>query len=356
MVSNHCCTRVVKQSAALKQLGWRVDSVARAMPAMPEAFDTVRIVREEEFSEVIAESGAKIIHMHNEPDRLMRYCDEGAKGRPVVYDCHDLGWYRTFSVEPDEAFAFERADGIINVGQEHRDFAFSLHPWTVPEAVVYSTPLKAWVPEYDGVRNGVVYEGGSNPGASNANRFRDHSVVVDKFAEARIPFTLFVPTRALGIPGSRMMVPYRRLLQELPKYEWGFVGTDIKTDKGDVCMPNKMWEYMACGLPIAGCNVPAIERYLDGRAGVFANDMDSLIKKMKKADWGKLHEDTFKLRRFMDDEIRQTIGVYDALLETYDCPICGKVGFKNAIGREGHMRKSHPKEYEAMKKHLAPAE
>jgi len=353
MVSRHCCTRVAKQAAALHSLGWRVDSLSLHMPGILEGFDRLEIVRhEQEMTELIASSGAKIIHVHNEPDRLMLYADAAANGRPIVYDCHDLQYYRTFSVQPDELFAFERADAIIHVGKEHRDLAWKLHRWQAPETITMSCPMRKWTPPMPktGARRGVVYQGGSHPNASNANRFRDHTVVADKFAKADIKFDLFVPTNAFGAyPGAHLMMPYHTMVKHLTTYKWGFVGTDIKTDKGDACMPNKVFEYLMAGLPIAACNVPAVEKFMDGKAGVYANDMDTLIAKMKEADWDKLHQEAIEHRRYMDDEIKHTLMVYDAVLGTHKCEFCGKDSFKSNLGLQGHMKSAHPDEYAAMR-------
>jgi hypothetical protein len=354
MVSSHCCTRVQKQAAALKALGWRVDSVSKAMPGVMDGFDVLKVTQDEkEFPAIIESSGASIIHVHNEPDRLMQYADAGANGRPIVYDCHDLGWYRTFSVLPEERFAFDRADGIINVSKEHRDLAYKLHPWKVPEAITMSVPMKAWMPQKaddEAGRHGVVYEGGSNPGASEANRFRDHIGVDKAFEAAGIDMTFFVPTRAIGAyRRSRMFVPYKVLLDQLATFKWGFIGTDVKTDKGDVCLPNKTFDYLLAGLPLLCCNVPAVETFMEGKAGIYAKDMKTLIEKMQRADWYKLHEEAKAARRFMDDEIKHTLMVYDALLGTFECPFCGKSTFKSNLGLQGHMKSSHPEEYKAMR-------
>jgi len=76
MVSRHCCTRVAKQAAALHSLGWRVDSLSLHMPGILEGFDRLEIVRhEQEMTELIASSGAKIIHVTMNPTaHALRRC------------------------------------------------------------------------------------------------------------------------------------------------------------------------------------------------------------------------------------------------------------------------------------------
>lgn len=351
MLSAHCCTRVIKQAAALRDRGWRVDSLSTHIPKMPEHFDSIRVVPEADLADETRANGARIIHVHNEPDRLMRHADAGANGRPVVYDCHDLGYYRGFKVDADEVFAFERADGIIHVSKEHRGQAWSLHKWDAFDAITMSAPLRAWAPPpaNDRQRKGVVYEGGSRPNSNATNRFRDHVVVARKFDEAGIPFDLYVPAQAAFFyPRGRLMVPYPVLVKLLTHYKWGFIGTDIKTKKGDTCLPNKLFEYAMCGLPILGCNVPAVEEFMDGEGGLYDTDMDRLIERMERADWFTLQQQVISRQRFMDDEIENTLEVYDKVMGAFACGICGQK-FANEKGRKGHIRIKHPEEWERLK-------
>lgn len=360
MVSKHCCTRVTKQALALKRLGYRVDSVSVHMPKILDGFENLRLCDPQDMALAIHESGAQIIHVHNEPDRLMRWADMGARGRPVVYDCHDLAWYRNFAMSPDEEFAFSRADGIIHVSAEHRAQAWKLHKWDAIDGITYSCPMREWTPpdKEKEQRRGVVYEGGSRPGVpdTDGNRFRDHTKVAAAFEKAGIPFDLFVPAQAqMFYKRARLMVPYKTLVHLLTNYEWGFIGTDIKTGKGDTCLPNKLFEYMMAGLPIIGANVPAVERFMDGKGGIYGRDMDKIIAKMRTADWFGLQAEAIARRRYMDDEIENTVTVYEALLGAFQCPHCGKK-MKDGSGYAGHVRTQHPAEWKASREAVPDAD
>lgn len=311
MVSRHCCTRVRKQALALRALGWRVDSLSQVPPTDRNAFDMSVIADRHKFHRFIERSGAAIIHVHNEPDSLMRDADAGARGRPVVYDCHDLEFYRYGSVTSDEAYAFDRADSIVHVSDEHRDVAYSLHPWKVPEAVVMSCPIKAWIPPDPNTdRDGVVYEGGLTKPGSAAFDWRDLTDACAVFAAAGITFDLY-SHESLAPYYERLQpwLDYDNLLRRLHRYKFGFLGTDKPVEKWKVAVPNKMWEYAACGVVPMAVNAPAAVKAF-GQGAIVATSTAEAIEQM--GDCSRLR--ALMRPRFMDDEIAGTIRLYEGLL------------------------------------------
>lgn len=308
-VSGPCCTRVEKEAAALRALGWRVDSLSRSQPKSLDAFDQVLTAQYARFPQLIGESGASIVHVHNEPDSLMRWADAGKGGRPVVYDCHDLEWYRYGEVTDDERFAFARADAIVHVSEPHGDVAYSLHPWECPSVVLYSAPLRSRVPTYRGPRHGTVYHGGVQP--PGVNRWRDLSAPCVAFAEAGLAFDIFTrPEMGEFYPNVRGYLEYDELLSAISRYAFGFLGSDPASDKFEVAVPNKLWEYAACGVIPAGCNAPAA-RAAFGGGGLWAESTRALIALMRECDPA---EERAKLRpRFMDDEIAKLEALYASL-------------------------------------------
>lgn len=311
MVSGHCCTRVQKQAAALRSLGWRVDSVSLSPPSNRSVFDLHVVASENKFAKFIRDNGAPIIHVHNEPDGLMRIADEGCNGRPIVYDCHDLAYYRFGEVNADELYAFARADAIVHVSQEHRDVAYSLHPWSSPEALVMSCPSRSIVPQSPDVpRDGVVYHGGLSAPGSTHFAWRDYSRVEQMFEDAGVPFHLYShETLAPYYKGFKPWLDYARLMTTLKRYRFGFVGMDITEPKWQVAVPNKMWEYAAAGVVPMIVNAPAAARAF-GEGALVADTVGEAIARMGEED-----DLRAKMKpRFMEDEIGGTVGLYEALL------------------------------------------
>jgi glycosyltransferase involved in cell wall biosynthesis len=356
MVSKHNCSRVAKEAWALRERGWRVDSVSVGFPSIPAAFDVLRVVPEEDIAAEIAASSASLIHVHNEPDVLMRYADEGANGRPVIYDWHDLEYHRYGVVTEDQTFAFGRADGIVATSRKYAVLAHKLHRKpTVPEAVVHTCLPRAWAPAPTDIRQrkGVVYAGGSQPDAPEQHRWRDHTHVARAFEEAGIRFDLYVPGwAAKAYPHGYLMMPYDVMMQTLPRYKWGFMGTERWTEKWSVVIPNKLFEYLACGLPILACNAPAVVDYMkDSDCVVSANSMDKLIERMndpRKTNWLEMSDTALASARYMDDEIEQLIQLYDALMGTFACPYCDRQ-VKTKLALYGHVKSKHPESLEAFR-------
>lgn len=312
MVSGPCCTRVEKQAAALKAKGWRVDSLSWHPPKDASAFDQVLTCQQKRMAEHIASNGASVVHVHNEPDSLMRQADIGVSGRPVVYDCHDLEYHREGSVTDDERFAFARADGIINVGEAYRDLAYSLHPWHVPEAVVHSLPFRATIPTAPARREfAVVYEGGVLP-PSDEYHWRDLTVPCSEFFAAGIRLDIFcAPTMANHYPNVRGYLPYAELMRTLSTYEFGFVGADPMHEKFMRAYPNKLMEYAACGVIPLIVNAPAAAAYFG--SGIVADSTREAIALLRECDTEAMRRDVYAHARFMDDEIAGVIGLYESL-------------------------------------------
>lgn len=311
MVSGACCTRVHKQAQALRERGWRVESLSWDPPAIPAAFDRHSVTDRPCMVAHVLASHAELIHVHNGPDELMRHAARGARGRPVVYDCHDLFYHRTGRVSRNEAFAFRRADGIVNVSPEYRDVAFGLHPWTCPEAVVMSCPPRAWAPAPADRRSGAVYEGGLvRPG--HRMDWRDLSPVTRAFERAGVPLDLYVkPRMARWYPRVQGRLPYLELLRRLARYEYGWIGTDRPCEKGEAAVPNKLWDYAAAGVVPVICNRPAAAAAF-GEGAIVASSAADALEQMAAADPAALR--AAGRPRYMDDEVAGLVELYEALL------------------------------------------
>ena len=306
-VSRHCCTRVQKQAVALRALGWRVDSLSSVPPSNNTGFEQGVIAEEHKFKHFIGESGASIVHVHNEPDSLMRYASDAANGRPIVYDCHDLEYYRHGHVTDDERFAFRRADAIVHVSQEHRDIAYSLHPWKCPDVIVMSCPPRAWIPDDPGhERSGVVYEGGVAAPGSEVFNWRDLSGVESTFRDAGIDFHIYSSGNAARqYEGYKGWLDYRKLLRTMQRYKYGFLGTEQPVEKWKVAVPNKLWDYAASGVIPIICNAPAAAVAF-GKGAIVCTSVDDAIAQMSKRR-------PRMTPRFMDDEIPALVALYGRL-------------------------------------------
>jgi hypothetical protein len=292
-------------------LGWRVDSLSLKRPADLGAFDFSFVTKPENLVRWLRESGASLIHVHNEPDHLMRVADAGCKGRPIVYDCHDLESNRFGHITDDQRFAFSHADGVINVSEAHRDVAYSETPWDCPEAVVRSLPLKLWQPDMTQERSGVVYQGGlMPPGRCN---WRDLSVPCAEFWQAGIDFDIYTtPGMSAHYPRVQGFLQYDALMRKLTGYSFGFCGHDPAHPVYETAMPNKVWEYAMCGVIPLFVNLKHASEVFG--SGIVATSTQDAIAQMRECDEEALRAEVLAHARYMDDEIHNTVRLYEELL------------------------------------------
>jgi hypothetical protein len=228
-----------------------------------------------------------------------------------VYDCHDLESNREGFITDDQRFAFSRADAVINVSEAHRDVAYSQTPWTCPEAVVRSFPLRKWQPMVAGPRHGVVYQGGLQP--PGVCDWRDLSVPCRDFAEAGIDFDIYA-TRTMKehYPRVQGWLSYHDLLRKLTGYSFGFCGHDPAHPVYETAMPNKCFEYAMCGVIPLFVNLKHASEVFG--SGIVATSTQDAIAQMQECDEEALRRDVLAHARYMDDEIHNTVRLYETLL------------------------------------------
>ncbi|MDY0199232.1 MAG: hypothetical protein RBR68_15615, partial [Tenuifilaceae bacterium] len=316
-VSGHCCIRVRKQALALKEKGYIVDSISLERPSETYMFNSFKVrPRLENLWEEIKKNPAELIHVHNEPDSLMYQADKGANGRPIVYDCHDLEYHRFGEVREAELFAFYRADAIVQTSIPYRNLAFELHPWEVPDIIIYSAPLRSQIPIVETrERRGIVYQGGlAIPGHKNF-LWRDMSRMKDIFHAAELPFHIYGGTfyKQYYMPAYKGHLPYSKLMETLHNYQYGFLGSEPYDPKWDVAIPNKLWEYAATGVIPLILNAKASAEIFPETAGsIVAFSPKELVEKIRNSNPEELREKL--LPRYMEDEIVKLINLYSHLL------------------------------------------
>jgi hypothetical protein len=123
---------------------------------------------------------------------------------------------------------------------------------------------------------------------------------------------------------------------------------DVYTEKWKVVIPNKLFEYLACGLPILACNARASAEYMEGSGAVLsARSMSQLIEKMNDTrNWLEMSDAALRSARYMDDEITKLLSLHDLLAGVNVCDICG-ASIKTPSALKAHVRRGHPDQWEA---------
>jgi len=348
-VSAHACIRVQKMALPLTQVGHKVHLIAKKIPSFYECYDTFSIYSDagqlinviKRFEKV---GDIDIYHCHNEPSWFVTILKERT-GVPVVLDVHDTyltrltpaecrslknHGFNPFRVSNEERLNFRLADGLVFVSDSVRDVTMKEFELNQPSLV-----LPSYVPDFLYKYNmgrylgGLVYEGKVTlPGEIDGKNERmwgfsycDYTRVAKDCTNAGIDFHLYPGTNEAkkhynGIATVHPGYPYLELLTCLTRHDWGLVGNMEKSYQWEMTLTNKMFEYLACGLPVVAINASESSKFIEKHdVGITVESMREL-----KARWGehrKKQENVIKFRQkfIMDNHI-------DSLLELYKKLIC----------------------------------
>jgi glycosyltransferase involved in cell wall biosynthesis len=275
-----------------------------------------------------------LIHCHNLPDELTVLSLEIADGRvPVVHDVHDLQSlrhtpYEDGYPEPDEPLELERraleeSAAVIVVSDELR--AVVAARYRLPEPVVVfpnyalARDLPATLPPPDRPPTGpprVVYQGTLSVNDGHYDLRAAFAAIVG----AGLPLDVH-PAREVGeyaaLPGIRLHAPVdpATLLATLPRYDLGWAGFNAARNAAhlDTALPNKVFEYLGCGLPVLTLRHRALARFVtEEGVGVSLASLDDLAERVAALDLVALRQ------RVAERRDRYTIeGAVDQIVELY---------------------------------------
>jgi glycosyltransferase involved in cell wall biosynthesis len=250
-----------------------------------------------------------LIHSHNLPDLLTVLALEAVGGDvPVVHDVHDMQSLRRTPYEdgfddPEDPLALERAavegcDGLIAVSIEMRAELEARYDVAVPVLLFANYALERDLAPDAGARapSGgpprVVYQGSLSDNGGHYD-LRDHFAAI---AGSGIPIDVF-PNRdapayralAARTPGMRVMATLEpaALLRELPGYDlgWAAFNAGLNAAHLDTALPNKAFEYLASGLPVAAGPHRALRRLVeDEGVGFVVPDPGGLAATLGRVD------------------------------------------------------------------------
>jgi glycosyltransferase involved in cell wall biosynthesis len=274
----------------------------------------------------IAEFRPDLIHSHNLPDSLTVLALEVTDGRiPVIHDSHDLQSLRRTPYEdgfddPDdpeglEKEAVEGCAALVAVSREMLDEIAARH--RLPERTLlfanYAlardvTPFPRPGRRGEGPLR-LVYQGSLSANGSHYD-LRDGLAAV---AAAGLEIDVF-PNReapeyrdlAAATPGLRLMdrLEPAALLRRLPAYDagWAVFNPSLNAAHLDTALPNKAFEYLASGVPIAAGPHAALRRLVeDAGVGVVVERLEDLPGVITAAPLADLR------RRALEDRARFTV-------------------------------------------------
>lgn len=288
-----------------------------------------------------------LVHSHNLPDGLTVAALEAADGRvPVIHDSHDMQSLRQTPYEDGfaepadplvlERLAVEGSAALITVSQEMLDEITARYRVSGPTRVFANyaaeRDLPDIVPGPDRSRSGpwrVVYQGTLS---TNGGHYDLRAIFTSLVAPAVGPratrgVTLDIyPARpqpeyadlAAVTPGITCHEPLQpsKLLAELTAYDLGWAGFNATLNGPhlDTVLPNKLFEYLGCGLPVLTLPHHALEAFVDEHGvGIVLDSPDDLGRRLGEVDVAAVR------RRVAASRHRFTMGAnLGTILDLYD--------------------------------------
>ena len=258
-----------------------------------------------------------VIHSHNAPDLLTTSAIEAVKGEvPVIHDCHEAltlretGYYASDDEETirekyprEEKIANEQSDGRIYVTEGVRDYIqgrYDVDP--SKDIVFYSYICESMVPgrlrrklsEKDAEIH-IVYIGTVTSIIEDSHYdlrkiFReivDHGIHLHMYvsiwgARDKAYQRLAEENNFIHYHGH---LDQKRLLYEITQYDYGWAGFNANRRNRrhlDVALPNKVFEYIACGLPVLAFAHENIKEFLDRHnVGLVFDSVDEMVSQLR---------------------------------------------------------------------------
>lgn len=273
-VQQTLCARTNKIAAALKSIGVKTYAAFQITPAREEEafFGQMPIFSYGELLEYVNSSEFDIIHCSNEDDSLTSLLTHSNK--TVIFDCHDVV-SESYSYIPREKFLLEyiastRSDGVLIFSEEAKAVLckkYDLSPEKVlavgnyPSAALFPTEKVEKLSAKDGEIH-CVYEGGLI--------FEENSTVKKyylrdlfaAFAQAGVHVHFYCPgsvEQCCAFANTHPLLHFEgslsgtALITQMQKYDLGFamfnISEGVMYSYLQMCSPNKLFEYLAAGLP-----------------------------------------------------------------------------------------------------------
>ena len=299
-----------------------------------------------ELRNIVAAHDINLIHSHNAPDTLTNLCIDLFGGKvPIVHDIHDLMSARKTSYEDgikrehnalnpreEEQRAIERSDAVITVSDEIFNLA-QQQGYRLPEIThVYANyTLERFVPlTLPQVKHNtknrpirIVYEGF----ISNNNSHYDLRAIFQALAAEGIEVHIY-PSRdnvdyqvladtTPNIIYHPSLAP-ERLFEEITQYDFGWAGFNDTLNRVhlDTVLPNKLFEYIACGLPVIGFQHKSLQRFLETRRlGLVIDAVSGLVDRLRAPQIAAMRENVRARRRdfTVEANIGRIVDVYRQL-------------------------------------------
>jgi glycosyltransferase involved in cell wall biosynthesis len=290
--------------------------------------------------DVLEEFAPDVIHSHNLPDALTVLAIDETAGRiPVIHDVHDMQSlrrtvYEDGFPEPEDPEALERraaqeSAALVTVSHELAE-ELAVRYRLPRHVVIYANyalgsdlpPARPDAPADGGGPPRLVYQGTLSLNGGHYDLRELFSAIAAQGIELDVYPAREVPEYH-AIKGIRVheSLPSRELLARLAGYDFGWAGFNAELNGAhlDTALPNKLYEYLGCGLPVITLRHRALRRMLrEEGVGIALDRVEDLVAALAAADVGALRARVAAARaRFtVEHEIDRIAALYREVADT----------------------------------------
>jgi hypothetical protein len=282
-----------------------------------------------------------LIHSHNLPDSLSALALDLFAGRvPVVHDIHDLQSLRLtpyengFPEPPEplalEQLAIEQCSALVAVSPELLEEIRTRYHVTAPTLAFANYALGRDLPSTlpsAARRNGhpprLVYQGTLSTNGGHYDLEAIFRALVGEGLSLDVYPSRSVPAYAelaAGLPGLHIhaTLPPSRLFAALPEYDFGWAGFNSALNGAhlNTCLPNKVYDYLGCGLPVLTLGHRALSQLVgENGLGLSLATFDDLVGQLSAVDMVELRRRVaaMRLELTVEANIHRLAELYEAV-------------------------------------------
>ncbi len=288
----------------------------------------------------------ELIHSHNAPDFLTVSAIRAVEDVPIIHDCHEALTIRKtrYAVYDDEEevsryrdyekTANEQSDGRIYVTEGVKDYIQRMYRVDPERDLVFNSYVsesmfpkifEEKLSERDGQTH-IVYIGTVTSRIEGSHY--DLREIFREIADHGMHIHIYVNYTDEAYPRlaeTSKFIHYhghldRRLLfQEMTRYDFGWAGFNTAKNKEhlDVMLPNKVMEYIACGLPVLSYPHKTLKEFIERhRVGLVFNDIQELTELLETEETDEMRAHILEKRYelTLEKNIWKVVDFYNKIL------------------------------------------